>query len=80
MYAYKSKLQDAECLSPCLHSVIYFIFSLVNSAEFLSAVCVYRLGWGCVCPDLWTHFAYRLPQVIHGISEGNLDFKKRLVS
>lgn len=42
----------------------------MNSAELLSAVCVNRLGWGRVRPDLWTHFAYRLPQVIHGVFEG----------
>lgn len=36
-------------------------FSLVISAEFLSAVSVNRLGWWRLCPDLWTHFAYRLP-------------------
>lgn len=53
-------------------------FSLVNSAEFLSSVCVDRLGWGRLRPDLWTHFAYRLPQVVHGVSEGEkkLDLMK----
>lgn len=45
-------------------------FSLVNSAEFLSAVCVNRLGWGCLRADLWTHFAYRLSEVVYGVSEG----------
>lgn len=45
-------------------------FSLVNSTELLPAVCVNRLGWGCLRPDLWTHFAYRLPEVIYGVSEG----------
>lgn len=45
-------------------------FSPLNYAEFLPAVCVNRLGWGCLRPDLWSHFAYRLPQVIHGVSEG----------
>lgn len=42
----------------------------MNSAELLSAVCLNRLGRGRLRPDLRTHFAYRLPQVIHGVSEG----------
>lgn len=46
------------------------VFSLVNSTEFLSAVRVNRLGWGCLRADLWTHFAYRLSEVLYGVSEG----------
>lgn len=45
-----------------LHTLMdVFFFSLMISAEFLSAVSVNRLGWWRLCPDLWTHFAYRLP-------------------
>lgn len=46
------------------------VFSLLYSTELLSAVCVNRLGWGCLRPDLWTHFAYRLSEVIYGVFEG----------
>lgn len=46
------------------------VSSLLYSTELLSAVCVNRLGWGCLRPDLWTHFAYRLSEVIYGVFEG----------
>lgn len=47
-----------------------YLCLFINAVEFLSAVSVNRLGWGCLRPNLRTHFAYRLPQVIHGIFEG----------
>lgn len=49
--------------------------SPVNAAEFLSAVRVHRLGWRRLRSDLWTHSSCRLPQVVHGISEGKLEWR-----
>lgn len=47
-------------------------FFLFNAAELLPAVGVNRLGRGRLRADLRAHFAYRLPQVIYGVSEGKV--------
>lgn len=47
-----------------------FQFLMLNFPEFMSAVCVYWLGRGCVCADVWPHPAYRLSQVLHGVITG----------
>lgn len=57
------------------HPEIHQRLSLANAAEFVSAVRVDRLGRGRLRSDLWTHSSRRLPQVVHGISEGNLEYR-----